>query len=257
MISGKLGRRRRALFWSTIASAAFHLIVLTLLFYVIARLFVPRGEKEVVAQTTMVTIKKEAAPTPAPARATRPVRQHESAPATTLRHEIAKETIAPAPHQPARRSPTLPSRFERDEAGFAREVAQLNEQNDPNALPTIDPASRESSTRSYSFDIPSSLRGEEHGNGIITPIESWRREGRDCYYGHYEFTYPDGATESGNIVWPFCFDPGADPFKEPPHPIPFPLPLLGFKLPPDAELPPIEKQVYEQWAAGNGTASAP
>ncbi len=257
MISGKLDRRRRALFWSTIASAAFHLIVLTLLFYAVARFFVPRGEKEVVAQTAIVTIKRQAAATPPPARATRPVRQHESAPARTPRHEIAKETVAPAPHQPPQRSRPVPSRFERDEAGFAREVAQLNERNDPRAIPTIDPESRESSTKSYSLDIPSSLRGDEHGNGIITPVESWQRGGRDCYYGRYEFTYPDGAMESGSIVWPFCFDPSSDPFKEPPHPIPFPLPLLGFKLPSDAQLPPIEKSVYEAWAAGNGTVSAP
>lgn len=260
MISGKFDRRRRALFWSTIASAALHLIVLTLLFYAIARLFLQRGEKEVVSQTTIVTIKRAAptpAPTRAPARPVRPIRQHESAPARTPPHEIAKETLAPAPREPPRRTRSVPSRFERDEAGFAREVAQLNEQNDPHAIPTIDPASQESSTKTYAFDVPSSLRGEEHGNGIITPVESWHRDGRDCYYGRYEFTYPDGAMESGNIVWPFCFDPNSDPFKEPPHPIPFPLPLLGFKLPPDTELPPIEKAVYQQWAAGNGTASTP
>ena len=33
-----------------------------------------------------------------------------------------------------------------------------------------------------------------------------------------------------------------------PHPIPFPLPLPGYKLPPDTQLPPIEKSVYQQWA---------
>ena len=108
MISGNLDRRRRALFWSTIASAALHVIFLTLLFYAIVRLFVQRGEKEVVAQTTIVTIKKEAptpAPTRAPTRPVRPVRQHESAPAKTPRHELAKETLAPAPHEPPRRTP--------------------------------------------------------------------------------------------------------------------------------------------------------
>lgn len=259
MISGKLDRRRRALFWSTIASAALHLIVLTTLFYAIAR-FIPRGEKEVVAQTNVVTIKKEAIPTPMPTRAPphpRPVRQHASAPAITPRREIAKETSAPASPQPVRHTPRLPSRIQRDEAGYAREVAALNAQNDPHAIPTIDPASRESYTKSYAFDVPSSLRGEEHGNGIITPTQSWHEEGNDCYYGRYEFTYPDGATESGNIVWPFCYDPGSDPFKQPPHPIPFPLPLAGFKLPPDTELPPIEKSVYQEWATSSGAASPP
>ena len=169
----------------------------------------------------------------------------------------SKRPSLPAPHQPARRSPPVPSRFERDEAGFAREVAQLNERNDPNAIPTIDPASRESTTKTYAFTIPSSSGGYEHGNGFITPVQSWHEDGRDCYYGHYEYMYPDGATESANIVWPFCFDPGADPFKEPPHPIPFPLPPVGFKLPADAQMPPKEKEVYELWASTNAPGSMP
>jgi hypothetical protein len=259
MISGPLYRRRRALGLSTLASAIIHLVVLTLLFAAVARIFVSRGEKEVVATTMIATIQKEAPSTPAPLPRHRPhpVHQRASAPARTPRREIAKETTLPAPREPRIHAPSVPSKLERDEAGYAREVAQLNAQNDPRAIPTIDPASQESPTKSYAFDVPSSLRGDEHGNGIITPTRSWQQDGNDCYYGRYEFTYPDGATESGDIVWPFCYDPGTDPFRQPPHPIPFPLPLLGFKLPPDAQLPPIEKQVYEQWASSTGAASPP
>ncbi len=160
MISGKPVRRRRALFWSTIASAALHILILTLLFYAIARTIVPKGEREVVSQTTVVTIKKAAEPPPAPHRAVRPVRQHQSAPAAVPRPELARVTTRPAPPLVTKRSISVPSKIERDEAGFAREVAQLNEQNDPHAIPTIDPAARESSTKSYAFDIPSSMRGE-------------------------------------------------------------------------------------------------
>ena len=257
MISGPRYRRERALGLSTIASAAIHLIVLTLLFYALARTFGPRGAREVVASTQLVTIKKEAPSTPAPSQPARHVRQHESAPAKTPVRELVKETTLPAPRELPHNTPRVPSQLERDRAGFAREVAQLNQQNDPHAIPTIDPAARQSATKSYAFNIPSSLRGDEHGNGIITPTRSWQDHGLDCYYGRYEYTYPDGATESGSILWPFCFDPGSDPFKQPPHPIPFPLPLVGFRLPPDADLPPIEKQVYQEWAAANGPASAP
>jgi hypothetical protein len=257
LISGTPDRRRRALFWSTLASVAVHCVIIALLSYALARLFITRGAKESVAQTTVVTIKKAPRPTPLPPRRVHPVRQRQSAPAITPRHEIARTTAAPAPREPPPRKRSVPSKIERDQAGFAREVAQLNSQDDPRAIPTIDPASRESSSKSYAFDIPSSLRGDEHGNGIITPTQSWREGGLNCYYGRYEFTYPDGATESGNIVWPFCYDPGIDPFREPPHPIPFPLPLVGFKLPPDAQMPPIEKQVYNEWAASSGAPSVP
>lgn len=147
------------------------------------------------------------------------------------------------------------SKIERDQAGFAREVAQLNRENDPHAIPTIDPGSQESATKDYAFAVPSSLRGSEHGNGIITPTRSWRDNGHDCYYGRYEFTYPDGSTEDGEIVWPFCYDPGSDPFTQPPHEIPFPFPLANFKLPPDTQLPPIEKTIYQEWVADPGLSS--
>ncbi len=131
---------------------------------------------------------------------------------------MAKTATSPEP--PRRFS--APSNIERDTAGYAKEVAKLNALDDPHAIPTIDPATRGSTTKSYAFNIPSSLRGSDEGNGIITPTRAWHENGRDCYYGRYEFTYPDGAMESGDIVWPFCYDPLSDPFKEPPHPIPVP-----------------------------------
>ena len=231
-----------------------HLVVLTLLFYAVTRIFVPRGAKEVVTETASVTISRERKSAPLPRHAVRIVSQRESAPAKTPRRELAKVVTFRAPALPARR-PTITSPLERDQAGFAHEVAQLNKQNDVHAIPTIDPGSQQSPTKEYGFAIPSSLRGEEHGNGIITPSRRWRDNGQDCYYGHYEFTYPDGAEESGDIVWPFCFDPDLDPFKEPPHSIPFPLPLPGYRLPPNTQLPPIEKSVYQQWAANNGISA--
>jgi hypothetical protein len=258
LISGKSDRRRRALLLSTVASAAIHFVVLTLLFYSIAHLIISQGvhQRETVAQTSILTVKKASVPSPAPRRTPKrepPTRQRPSAPAIMPRQELAKETNQTAPAQPPPRR-NVPSRIERDEAGYAHEVAQLNAQDDPHAIPTIDPSSQESPTKSYSFDIPSSMSGEQHGNGIITPVQSWHEDGRDCYYGRYEFTYPDGAEEYGSIVWPFCFDPEADPFKLPPHPIPFPLPPVGFKMPPDTQVPPIEREVYEEWAASSGSS---
>ena len=143
-----------------------------------------------------------------------------SSPATAQRHELVKEAVAHASPQPRRRI-DVPSKIERDEAGYTREVAQLNAQNDPHAIPTIDPSARQSSSKSYALQIPESARGDEHGNGIITPTRAWSDSGRNCYYARYEFTYPSGSTENGDIVWPLCFDQTADPFKEPSRPIPF------------------------------------
>lgn len=233
-----------------------HVVILTLLFWAVAHVFVARGVKETVSQATTLDIQPptRSTPAPAPAREVRKVEQQESAPARMPRRELARAVAIRAPMLPRPRPP-VPSRIERDEAGFAKEVAQLNKENGAHAIPTIDPASAESPTKDYAFNVPSSLRGEEHGNGIITPTRRWRDNGRDCYYGRYEFTYPDGSMEYGDIVWPFCYNPGSDPFNQPPHEIPFPFPLAGFKLPADAQLPPIEKSVYEQWVADPGLSS--
>lgn len=258
MISGTVDRRRRAFFWSTLASAAIHLIVLTLLFYAVSRILITRGSKEVVSQTRVLTIERLVHPTTATVapRPHRTVRHQESAPAKVVHHELARMVTTAATPEPPQR-PTVPSTIQRDTAGYAKEVAKLNALDDPHAIPTIDPGSRGSTMKSYAFNIPSSLRNEDQGNGIITPTQSWHDGGRNCYYGRYEFTYPDGAMESGNIVWPFCFDPASDPFKEPPHPIPFPLPVPGWRLTSDEPMPPIEKSVYQQWASETGAPSAP
>jgi hypothetical protein len=254
LISGRPQRRRRALAWSTLASAVVHIIFLTLLFYAVAHLFIPRGAKERITQTNTIKIEHEVAstpqPTPKPKHVAHIVAQHESAPARTPRRELAKIVQVRAPALPPPHRPTIESKIERDRSGFAKEVAQLNAQNDVHAIPTIDPGSQESASKTYAFEPPASMRGDPHGNGIITPTRDWHDSGRDCYYGRYEFTYPDGAMESGTIVWPFCYDPDDDPFKLPPHSIPFPLPLPGFRLTSVDELPPIEKSVYEQWISG-------
>ena len=247
MISAPLDRRRRALASSTVASLIVHALVLSVLFSILARTIVPQGSRETISQITVASIERAEPKKPTVSRP-----KHRLAvkppPAPTL-HELSKPVPHAAP-EPPRRQATLESRLERDQAQFAREVAALNKSNDPHAIPTIDPASQGSTMKSYAFQVPASLRGDEHGNGIITPTTSWHDHGLNCYYGRYEYTYPDGAEESGSIAWPFCYQPGADPFKEPPHPMPFPPPLVGYVLPSGTYLPPIEKDFYEHWVAG-------
>jgi hypothetical protein len=180
--------------------------------------------------------------------------QHEAAPAAAPRRELAKVVAIRAPTLP-RHTSMIPSKIERDQAGFAKEVAQLNKQNDPHAIPTIDPGSQESASKNYTFTVPSALGGSARGDGYITPTRHWRDNGLDCYYARYEFTYPDGSIEDGEIVWPFCYVPGADPFAQHWPRLPFPYPLAGFKLPPDTLLPPQEKSVYERWLADPSLSS--
>jgi hypothetical protein len=169
-------------------------------------------------------------------------------------HELSRENpnapSQPPPQHVAINVPrtTAVSKLQHDRTAFAAEVAQLNKGNDPHAIPTIDPAARGSATKDYAFQAGAS-QGSDHGNGIITPVRSWQAGGKDCYFARYEYTYPTGAMEDGTIVWPICYDPGSDPFHLPPHPMEFPLPMLGFVLPAGTELPPLEKDAYQRYEA--------
>jgi hypothetical protein len=251
MLSAPIDRRRRALASSTILSLIVHALALSVLFAILTPAIVPQGSRETVSQITIASIER-AQPKPSPVRHAKrqPVVAPPAPAPAPLPHELSKEMPHAAPES-SRPQTTLKSRLEHDQEGFEREVAALNKGDDPHAIPTIDPATQGSTMKTYAFQAPASMRGDEHGNGLITPTRSWHDRGLDCYYGRYEFTYPDGAQESGSIAWPFCYEPGADPFKEPPHPMPFPPPPVGYVLPPGTDLPPIEKDFYEHWLAGN------
>jgi hypothetical protein len=255
VIAAARTRRRRwmTLMW-VILSAVLHVTVITLILAALpAEVQNPRGESLRLSDRMTVSIQKQVAPPkPVPKR----VIPHElaaaPAPRAAARHELARQAYDAPPQPPQRPHAVAVSPIQRDREAFADEVAALNKSNDPHAIPTIDPASRGTQSRSYRFDTSLSDSGEQHGNGIISPTQSWQERGLDCYYTRYSYTYPSGAMEDGSIVWPVCYNPASDPFHQPPHPMPFPLPVAGYTLPPGTQLPPLEKSVYEQWAAGNG-----
>lgn len=256
MISGSREGRRKTMAWSALASAAFHVVVLSLLFYAFARIVItPEGSRESVSDTTAIEIE-------APIVQKRTVKHHRVAkpasqpPPAPAYHELAKENIEapPQPPPPQHPHPAGVSSIERDRTAFAQEVAQLNQGNSPHAIPTIDPASAESASKSYAFDAGRYSNGDSHGNGLITPVRGWHERGLDCYYARYEYTYPSGASEEGSIPWPVCFDPASDPFHEPPHPMPFPLPEAGYTLPPGTVMPPLERQAYQEWLSSRSAS---
>ena len=251
MISGSRDRRRGVMLASALVSAALHVAVLALLFFAFRAILTAPGSRETVSETTAISIERAAPPRREPKRTVHPHRrQIVAAVQRPAPHELAREAPEAPPQPPKRRATPETSALSHDRQAFADEVAQLNKGNDPRAIPTIDPSSAQPASKSYAFDAHST-QGEDHGNGIIYPLKSWQDGGKDCYYARYTYTYPSGAMEDGNIAWPVCYDPAHDPFHLPPHPMPFPLPIAGFVLPPGTELPPLEKLVYDEWAASN------
>jgi hypothetical protein len=254
LISGPRERRRREIAGSTIASILVHVLVLALLFaFVKSIVMTPAGSGERISETTSLSLEHQVRQKTKPHNKAHPKHRITSPPLPAL-HELSRENpnapSQPPPQHVAINVPrtTAVSKLQHDRTAFAAEVAQLNKGDDPHAIPTIDPAARGSATKDYAFQAGTS-EGADHGNGIITPVRSWQAGGKDCYFARYEFTYPTGAMEDGTIVWPICYDPGSDPFHLPPHPMAFPLPMLGFVLPAGTELPPLEKDAYQRYEA--------
>lgn len=211
------------------------------------------GEGEHVAETQVIRLER---PTPAPrAPQPRPHRRPQPAPpaAAPPPHELAR-IVPSAPPQPPKRhhANVLATRIATDASVYAREVAKLNAGNNPTAIPTIDPATRQSASKNFGMQLPDGTNVASAGNGLITTTRRWRDHGLDCYYGHYEYTYGNGTTESADIAWPFCYQPSNDPFLRLPHPIPMPLPIAGYRVPPGTQLPPLERDVYQHWLADGG-----
>lgn len=254
MISGRSERRRREFGWSVLASIVLHVALIGLLLTVAAKVIIPnQGARERVSRTTIAWIEHRTPATPHPSAKRAPVRAAVAPAATLPRHELARirpnATPQPAAH---RHATSLATRIATDRRTFADEVARLNAGNDPNAIPTIDPATQQSAMKSFRMNLPDGTHAQGPGNGLITTTRRWTHDGQDCYYGHYEYTYGDGSVESADIAWPFCYDPAVDPFRLPPHPIPMPLPIAGYRLPPGTRLPPLERDVYREWLAAGG-----
>jgi hypothetical protein len=206
-----------------------------------------REEHVVLTLPVAILRRHRALPTPHPVRR---VALQSPAPVPVPAQHRVGNSAARTPAAPRHEAGRLAQQIARDQALYAKEVAALNARDRAQALPTIDPRSREASVKAYHMTFAPGAG--DRGSGIITPTRSWRDRGLDCYYASYEFTYPDGAQEEAAIVWPFCYDPASDPFHQPPHLMPFPLPMPGYVLPAGTQLPPIEKSVYQHWVAGQG-----
>jgi hypothetical protein len=149
LISGTRGRRRKAMVWSAIVSAVFHVLVLALLFYAFARIVMtPEGSGEQVSEHTTISVEAPIKPKPVPKRhqLRKPVIL--PPPPAPARHELAKESVAATPQPPERPHPVAVTAIQRDRTAFAKEVAQLNQRNDPHAIPTTVTSTR----------IPAALR---------------------------------------------------------------------------------------------------
>ena len=170
--------------------------------------------------------------------------------------EIARivPSAAPQPSSAPRKQKqgSLAEQLAQQQVAFQRETQQLNAQHAPLSVATIDPAQRESATKTYKMNFSGSEELSGKGEGYLIPLQRWLDHGYHCYYGRYTWLYPTGGSEIGDIPWPFCFSPNSDPIARGIRQFPFPLPPPGYRLPAGTYLYPIEKDVYDAWLARQG-----
>ena len=122
------------------------------------------------------------------------------------RHEIARMTRLPAPPQPPRftaaslrkSNATKPASRMRSPSSTIKTTPTQSRRS------TLRHASRRARATVSTSVIVARRRARQRHHHADAKLA---QDGEDCYYGRYEYTYPDGARESGNISWPFCYDP--------------------------------------------------
>ncbi len=170
--------------------------------------------------------------------------------------ELAK-IVPSAPPQPKaapkkQNAGSLAEQLAQQQVAFQHETQQLNAQRNPLSVATIDPSERESATKSYKMNFSGNAELAGRGEGFVYPLRSWIDNGLHCYYVQYQWLYPTGGTEVGNVPWPFCYPPNNDLIARRLRQIPFQPPQPGYQLPAGTYLYPIEKDVYEAWLSGHG-----
>jgi hypothetical protein len=171
--------------------------------------------------------------------------------------ELAK-IVPSAPPQP-RSAPkkqnagSLAEQLAQQQVAFQHEAQQLNSQRNPLSVATIDPAQRQSATKTYKMNFSGNEELAGRGEGFVFPLRRWiDNNGNHCYYVQYQWLYPTGGTEVGNVPWPFCYPPNGDLIARGLRQIPFNEPPPGYQLPAGTFLYPIEKDVYQAWLSEHG-----
>jgi len=96
--------------------------------------------------------------------------------------------------------------------------------------------------------------GMNPGDGIIEPTKSWKKNGEDWYYVHYEYMYGDGHVEEADVPWPVHYPPNEDPFRRGDRRVPIQGPPSDFV--PSGTLPPILQAFFGGPDPIAGSASA-
>jgi len=161
-----------------------------------------------------------------------------------------RPSAAPRRVRPQPRPQGFASQLQRDQRLFAREVAQLQSNNNPLSVATIPPRPASAYRRVY-FNVNGMQRHvDETAEGVITSVRDWQGgNGIRCHYARYDVVFSRGGSETGYIPWPLCYPANRDVLDLPegsPVPEEYLLPGTDYVLPSGTYLTPFLRWLYDR-----------
>jgi len=253
-------RAKRTLLWALVLSLILHVAAAPFFAWLLAvrsNFAPPKGELEPLTVTSSVRIERRTRP-----HVVRP-RTSEAAPRSSVRVAVAHR---PPPPQPvpvmhphpaivrrelaafAKRAPPAPlspQSFEIQQQQFAAAIARAREEANPlngsGSSTSVGPPKRYGANLS---DVSFGAQGG--GEGILTPLKTWKDGPYTYYYVRYYLRLGDGSVESGIVPWPIRYLPATDPFaNNTPH-FPLPGPLPDYVAPASTEMEPMIRSCYQR-----------
>lgn len=241
-------RRPRPLFWFVLASALFHVVVLSVVArYLLQAIFPVEPKPQIITVAVSSALRIEHREIPQPVKQPVPAREQPQTPAQQQPQALTRPE--PVRHPMQRRElsrplrPDLAAQLAADNRAYQRTVAQLNAQNNPiagDAQPSLPPAA----LKRYTLNL-SGRFGKTEPEGVLYPLKRWTDAAYVYYYVRYTAEYADGSTEEGEVPWPIRFPLHSDPFARGIHQMPLPGPPDGYLAPQGIAMTPLVRNCYD------------
>ncbi len=253
-------RARRTLPWALVLSLLLHAAGAPFFAWFLAvraNFTPPKGELQPITVTSSVRIERRErqrivhprSSEAAPREVTRvalphlqPPRQRVPAPHpqhVTSRHELT----AFAKHAPP--APLSPQSLAVDQQGFEAAIARARDRANP--LNGSGSGTSVGPPKHYGANLSDvSFGSQGGGEGVLTPLRTWKDGPFTYYYVRYYLRLSDGSVESGVVPWPIRYLPGADPFARHIAHFPLPGPLAGYVAPDGTEMQTMIQSCYQR-----------
>ncbi len=203
-------------------------------------------EPKTVPQPRAQPARPQAVQPPAQPAQTRHAIPQPQAQPTELAHIVPKAPPQPRTARTVQRPATLAEQLAQQQVQFTREAQRMDQRNSPISIAT--PRHFKPSTFQRTYMDMYGKKSQENVMALLTPLpgEHWYANGMSCYYVHYDAQFSGGGTEDGDIPWPVCYPAAHDAMLplDRPHALPVPAPPIGFRLPPNATLGPLMRDIY-------------